>query len=404
MVVLAGCGGSPTSTPASKELTVQIATDLPMQGGAKDQSEELVKAIQLYLEEIHHQVGPYTIALRSYDDSTAAKGAWDDETCVKNAHEHLRSKEVAVVGTYNSGCARLEVPILNQASDGPLLMVSHANTNPGLTTTWGPNEPAKFAPSGTKGFARVTPIDSVHGAAAAEYLKKMLHRQRCYIVNDGGVYGLGVAKAFTQAATERGLKVLGNTTWDHGQKSYRHLFETIAKTNADCLYVAGGFENNGGQLIKDKVAVLGDNQSVVMMAPDGMSGYPELQGMPEAVGMYITAGGLPVDELVKSSPVAKSFADAFKSSTGKDLTSAYSVYGVAALQVILAAVEKSDGTRKSVNASVFGSANLSVDAAKSITGRVLTIEHSTGDLISPELSITQIRHGKEAFVSSQVVR
>jgi branched-chain amino acid transport system substrate-binding protein len=404
VIALAGCGGSPTATPASAELTVEISSDLPMQGAAAPQSGELVQAIQLYLDQVDHKAGRYTVTLRTYDDSTAAKGSWDDETCVKNAHEHLRSKEVAVVGTYNSGCARLEVPILNQGSDGPLLMVSHANTNPGLTTTWGPNEPAKFAPTGKKGFARVTPIDSIHGAAAAEYVKSTLHRKRCYIVNDGGVYALGVAKAFTQAATQRGLKVAGNTTWDRGQSSYRRLFESIAATKADCLYIAGGFENNGGQLIKDKTAVLGDNRAVPTMAPDGMSGFPDLQSMPEADGMYITAGGLPTDELLRTSPAAKTFGAAFKADTGKDLSSSYSLNGVAALQVVLAAVEKSDGTRKGVNDAVFGSSDLSVPEAKSITGRTLTIDHTTGDLIGPELSITQIRHGKETFVSSQVVR
>ena len=86
------------------------------------------------------------------------------------------------------------------------------------------------------------------------------------------------------------------------------------------------------------------------------------------------------------------------------LVVAQAVVLVDQVQVVLAAVEASDGTRKEVNKAMFGSANLTVPVAKSITGRALSIDHSTGDLISPELSITQIRRGKEVFVSSQVVQ
>ena len=43
-----------------------------------------------------------------------------------------------MMGTYNSGCTKIEAPVLNRDPNGPMLMVSHANTNPGLTKTWGP--------------------------------------------------------------------------------------------------------------------------------------------------------------------------------------------------------------------------------------------------------------------------
>ncbi len=49
--------------------------------------------------------------MKEYDNSTAAKGAWDDATCAANAKAHVENAaEVAVMGTYNSGCAKIEVP------------------------------------------------------------------------------------------------------------------------------------------------------------------------------------------------------------------------------------------------------------------------------------------------------
>ena len=62
------------------------------------------------------------------------------------------------MGTYNSGCALpLEVPVLNQAPNGPLLMVSHANTNPGLTKAWEAGYAGEVLPRAVSG---ATPVSS----------------------------------------------------------------------------------------------------------------------------------------------------------------------------------------------------------------------------------------------------
>ena len=129
-------------------------------GSSKDASNATFNAIQLYLDQVGGKAGNYKVELKKYDDSTAAKGGWDDATCTKNANDHVaNTDEVAVMGTYNSGCAKLEVPVLNQAPDGPMLMVSHANTNPGLTKTWDPGEPDKYYPTGKRNYARVVTTD-----------------------------------------------------------------------------------------------------------------------------------------------------------------------------------------------------------------------------------------------------
>ncbi len=103
---------------------------------------------------------------------------------------------VAVMGTYNSGCAKIIVPILNQDPDGPMLMVSHANTNVGLTKTWDPGEPEKYYPTGKRNYARVVTTDDYQGRAAAQFMAKDLGVKKCYVLNDNQTYGQGVAKAF----------------------------------------------------------------------------------------------------------------------------------------------------------------------------------------------------------------
>ena len=63
----------------------------------------------------------------------------------------LTSTLIGVLGTFNSGCAKLIVPILNRAPGGAVAMVSSANTNVGLTHTapWNsPGEPGIYYPTG----------------------------------------------------------------------------------------------------------------------------------------------------------------------------------------------------------------------------------------------------------------
>src|SRR5204863_5495494 len=127
------------SSSAGKTLIVGV--DLPFQGSSSDTSNATYNAMDIYLNSIGGKVGNYTDQLKKYDDSTAAAGKWDPTACNKNADDHVaNTNEVAVMGTYNSGCAKLEAPKLNQDPSGPMLMVSHANTNPGLTKKWDANE------------------------------------------------------------------------------------------------------------------------------------------------------------------------------------------------------------------------------------------------------------------------
>ncbi|NBO46603.1 MAG: amino acid ABC transporter substrate-binding protein, partial [Actinobacteria bacterium] len=100
-LLLAGCGGGGSSK-------LIISSDLPLQGSAKDANDSTNNALKLYLEQIGYKVGKYDLEFQSYDNATAAKGSWDDAQCAANAQKHVANKnEVAVMGTYNSGCAKI---------------------------------------------------------------------------------------------------------------------------------------------------------------------------------------------------------------------------------------------------------------------------------------------------------
>jgi len=379
--------------------TLIVGVDLPFQGASADTSNATFNAMKLYLDSVGGKAGNYKVALKQYDDSTAAAGKWDDGTCNKNADAHVaNADEVAVMGTYNSGCAKLEVPKLNQDPSGPLLMVSHANTNPGLTKKWDPGEPEKYYPSGSRNYARVITTDDFQGTAAARFAAKDLNVKKCAIINDNETYGQGVAKAFQDEATKQGIQILGNQGWDAKQPNYTALFTGIKAQNPDCLYIGGIYDNNGGQLIKDKVGVLGDNNAVKMIAPDGFTGYPDEDKLPQAQGEYMTFAGQDQSQIEQAGGASKSLLDSYKSKYGQAPPSSYVTYGVLALQVILAAIAKSDGSRKGVRDAVFSGDGISLSSSDSVLGKPIKIDPKSGDVNTIDISILQMKDQKESFL------
>jgi branched-chain amino acid transport system substrate-binding protein len=269
-----GSGGSGSATPlnistcgapsGSGQFTV--VSDLPLQGASKLQTDQMVKAIDYVLKQHDYKAGKYTVQYQSCDDSTQQAGKWDAATCTSNANEYARNQSViGVIGTFNSGCAELEVPVLNRVSTA---MVSPANTWPGLTIESGlPGEPDKYYPTGTRNYARVVANDQIQGPADAQFAKD-IGLKSIFVLNDEQTYGFGVATTFRGAAPKLGLKVAGFQGWDAKQSSYEALANTIKQSGADGVFLGGIICNNGAKLIKDLKAGVPD---ATLIAPDGFS-------------------------------------------------------------------------------------------------------------------------------------
>jgi branched-chain amino acid transport system substrate-binding protein len=104
---------------------------------------------------------------------------------------------------------------------------------------------------------------------------------------------LGQAKTFRGAARKLGIEVAGFRSWNPEAPSYTGLMRTVARTSPDAVLLAGLTEQNGGRLIKDKVAVLGPNAGAVkLLAPDGFAQQStiDLAGT-AAKGMYASVPG-----------------------------------------------------------------------------------------------------------------
>jgi len=393
VVALAASVSLVLTSCSSSSSDLFIASDLPLQGGSADQSKSTNNAIKLLLKQMDNMAGEFSVGFREYDNSTAAKGSWDDAQCAKNAQAHVAAKdEVGVMGTYNSGCAKIIVPVLNQDPEGPMVMISNANTNPGLTKAWDAGEPEKYYPTGQRNYFRVVTTDDNQGNAAAEFAQS-IGVKRVYVLNDRQTYGIGVARSFTAAAKKLGLTVLSDgdagTGWDDKAPNYEALFTKIKATKPDMVYVGGIFDLNGGQLVKDKVKYLGDNSKVKFMMPDGFTGYPDFLALPEAAGAYLSFTGLSIDQFPKGGAAEKFQAD-YLAEYGEAPTSSFSVYGAAAAQVLLKAIAASDGTRKGVFEAMKG---IVVPAEESVVGTELRFDEN-GDIVSRDITILNVTDGK----------
>jgi branched-chain amino acid transport system substrate-binding protein len=401
-----GSGSGSTNAGGGGSKTLIISTDLPLQGSNKNASDSTNQAIQLYLDSIGNKVGNYTLKLQPYDDSTAAAAKWDSAQCGANAKAHVANKdEIAVMGTLNSGCAKIEVPILNQDPNGPMLIVSHANTSPGLTQDWAqkdPGEPNKYYPSGKRNYARVATTDAIQGQADAIFAGQTLGIKKVYVLDDNETYGQGVSKVFAAAAQQNGIQVVGNEAWDPKATNYVALFQKVQASGADAVYMGGIYDAGGAQLVKDKISVLGDNTKVKVLAPDGFTGFPDLNKSSGGQGMYLSFAGLATDQLKSAGGAAAKLIDSYEQKFGGPPASNYAVYGVAAVQVIIEAIKKSDGTRKGVTDAVF-TKGVSVPAADSVLGKDITIDPKTGDVSAKDITIEQIKNQKETFLKVQSV-
>jgi len=331
--------------------TLKIVSDLPLQGSSAAQTETMVNAIELYLEQIDHKAGPHTIEYESFDDATAAKGAWDEAVCAENARTYAEDESiVGVIGTFNSGCAKIEVPILNEAG---VAMVSPANTAVGLTHEGPgsePGEPDKYYPTGSRNYTRVVASDDFQGRVDAEYMMNELGVTKVFILDDKDAYGKGVADAFEIAANDIGLEVAGHEGWDANAQNYTALMEKIKSTGADGIFIGGISDFNGGQLVKDKVAVVGDNETVKLLGSDGfvLQSLFEEAGPENVEGMYGSAPVLNPEDLTG---FGAEFLAAYEEAHGAP--EVYTAYGAAAAQALVDAIGRSDGTREDVVAKLF---------------------------------------------------
>lgn len=324
---------------------IHVYSSLPRQGTNTEQTDTLVEQIKNTLD--GQTVGGFTIKYTDLDDSSAAAGGdWDGAVEQANANRVAADPDAMIyIGTYNSGAAKLSIPILNAAC---LVMISPANTYPGLTKAvegvTQPGEPDIYYPSGYRSYVRPIATDDAQGAAGAEWAKSM-GATKAYVLDDTQTYGHGLAAAWALHAASIGLEVVSpnGTTEGFDAKStdYAALAQKVKSSGADVIYVGSITGQNTGKLWKDLRAAMPD---ITIMTGDGVFEKSWYDGAGDSAnGTYVTFGGVGPDQLTGD---GKTWFETYKTEHGGNQPATYTAYGnssaVVALNALKAAAAPND--------------------------------------------------------------
>jgi branched-chain amino acid transport system substrate-binding protein len=371
---------------------VRVYVSLPMQSPSPNTTsvgKSIEQGIRLALEEVNYQVdslaGSIQIDLQEVHDDGNAAGQWEPDQEEKNAQAAVADAQVvAYIGPYNSGAARVSIPILNRAG---LLQISPSATWPGLTKPgFAQGEPGVFYPTGKRTFFRLVPTDEKQGPAAALWARS-LGLRTFYVLDDGEAYGAGVASLFANYAQQLGLRQLGRQTIDQTATDYRSVLEAVKQVDPDLIYFGGTVANGAPHLLQQlresgiEAKVMGADALVDQSLID-MAGTA-------AEGVYATFVGVPPEQL--TTELGQKFYQAYQTKYGEE-PGAFSQYGYDAGLAIIAALKQA---RTADRAGVLAG----LQALPSLPGTTDTyVFDRAGDTSLSWVSAMVVRNGAFQFV------
>jgi len=295
---------------------VVVVADLPLRSNGRSPIAAMISAIERAMARHGYRAGTQRVGLLVCDDSTAERGTFDPAKCHANARAYAADRRVvAEIGPYNSPCGYQQLPIAAAAPGGPLAVVSPTNTDPLL------NRPGAGQAAGA--YARVVAADDRQAQMAARFLRGRGHRA-VFVLDDGDRYSLNAAGYFAAAARATRLAVRGRATW-RGPRQTAGVIRRVRRAHPDVVYVSGLLDNGAGRVIRSLRRALGPG--VTIAGNEGLLPIGRLydRAGAAATGVLIATGTHP-------SSAPHPFAD----------------LATRATEVTLAAIARSDGTRRSV--------------------------------------------------------
>ncbi len=323
-----------------------LVSDMPLQGEGRPWTRSIVDGIRHVLEQRGFEAGGYTVGFQSCDSSTAQVGGSDVFRCGSNAKAYARNlRVVGVVGSFMSSCSYFQIPVTNQAPEGPLAMLSPANTLQELT------EDEELYPTGVRSYVRIAGADHLQAVAHAQ-LAKALGARRVVVM---AVRGDDPYGPFTRHLATSGRRLgvdVVSLRYDRDARDFAPLARAVAHERPDAIVVLDLLHPQSAAVIRAVRAAVGPK--VAILLPDGFSAlYDDLIALtgPAAKGLYVSQYGIANSKLPpRGAAFLESFASGRAAGAGPDFGAAY---GAQAAEIMLDAIARSDGTRASVTREVF---------------------------------------------------
>ncbi len=369
---------------------VLLVSSLPLKGAARELTRPMVDAVRLVLEQRGFEAGAYSVGYQSCDAATAQSGGEDFFRCGGLGKAFARNLTiVGVFGSFTSFCSYLQIPITNEAPDGPLTMISPSNTHHSLTTDDG------LYPTGTRSFFRLAAAERYSGSAQVELARQLGHDRLFVVESSHEEYGPDYVPELRVSARELGVEVVGSATFDPDARSHDAVVRKVVARRPQSVAIVGILTRGSAALLRELRAALGPE--VAISATDGFELPDDLDALAgdAADGLYVLVYGIPNALLP---PRGRQFLDTFAASNGGDPGPDKSAsYGAQAAEILLDAIARSDGTRSSVLNEVQRS-----EVVNGILGDVAW--DARGDLLEGPVTISRMRDGELVVDRVVVVR
>jgi branched-chain amino acid transport system substrate-binding protein len=375
---------------------IKIYSSWPQTGSMEGIGVDATEAAKMAFSDFGNMAGGFALEYVPLDSGIAANnGGWDPGVESANANQAVADLDAMVyMGTYNSGAAKISIPILN--TNG-MAMISFANTYTGLTKEFAGNEegePEQYYPSGERNYMRVIAADDIQGAAGASWAVETKSITSAYILDDQSLYGHGVADVFNSTLLEMGVEVLGFEGYDPKAPDYQALMTKIADAAPGLVYVGATVDNNPSKVILDMRSLMPADQ-VIFLGPDGLFAQAFIDGAGDATeGAFLTFAGVPPSEL--TGPGAD-FATRMTEIVGH-MPDAYSTYSYECAVAVIQAIDKvGEKDRAAILDALFATENFT-----GLVGQTWGFT-DTGDTDAPTMSVNEILPNDDGVLEIQFI-
>jgi branched-chain amino acid transport system substrate-binding protein len=209
---------------------IRIATASAMTGWSAWFGEQYEHAAKLAVEHLNIKGG----VLGQQVELIVGDDFCDADQAVALARKLVSDGVVFVAGHLCSHASIAAAKVYEQAG---ILMISPSSASARLTDEGGPNE------------FRVCGRDDRQGAMVADYLSQNWAGKEIAILDDGTVWGAGIANAVRRGLHERAMPVAVDEAFAAGQAEYSPLVEKMQVAGVDILYV-GGYHREAGLILR----------------------------------------------------------------------------------------------------------------------------------------------------------
>lgn len=233
---------------ANAEIKIGIAT--PLSGIYAELSGQIITGAKFAAQEINQTGGikGETIVLEAIDDKCDPKAAQGV------ANQLVGKGVIAVIGHL---CDRPSIEASTVYSENKIVQLSPTSQNPAFTEN---------RPLATGGTYRLAARNTQQSDILTAFMLKRGTQQKVAIVNDGSVYGKGLADAISEGLTDKGMTPVFASDFESGEERYRSLSARIVDSGATLVFI-GALHLDAATLIRD---IDGLSDKITFVGGDGL--------------------------------------------------------------------------------------------------------------------------------------